>query len=80
MANISIGGQQQAANVASVGNVISTSLGQQPTVTTPQQSLLIVSNGEGGLKKSVTMVTKPITMTTSSSLQNAQGVQNAAGE
>ena len=37
-------GQQQAASVANVGNVVTTTNLGQATVTTPQQSLLIVSN------------------------------------
>ncbi|KAK8736407.1 hypothetical protein OTU49_004985, partial [Cherax quadricarinatus] len=47
-----------------------------------QPNVIIVSNGEGGVKKSVTVVTKPIAVTSAStltSLISAQPVQQSSG-
>ncbi|XP_068241078.1 transcription factor SPT20 homolog isoform X3 [Palaemon carinicauda] len=75
--------QQQAAVVAAAA--AAAAAGNAPGVTSSpvttsltQPNVIIVSNGEGGVKKSVTVVTKPITVSSSSTLNSlisAQPVQ-----
>ncbi|KAK4296728.1 hypothetical protein Pmani_030806 [Petrolisthes manimaculis] len=76
-------GQQSVAVGAGSGGGVVTPTASATTVTshTPQ-NVIIVSNGEGGVKKSVTVVTKPIAVTSTpalTSLISAQPAQQTSG-
>ncbi|KAG7174439.1 putative Transcription factor SPT20-like 3, partial [Homarus americanus] len=67
-----------AGGASGVSSASSTTTMSQHT----QPNVIIVSNGEGGVKKSVTVVTKPIAVTSSAalpSLISAQPVQQTSG-
>ncbi|XP_071512471.1 transcription factor SPT20 homolog isoform X2 [Panulirus ornatus] len=78
--------QQQTVAVAAAAAGGSTGGASTPSTTAVSQhtqpNVIIVSNGEGGVKKSVTVVTKPIAVTSAStltSLISAQPVQQSSG-